>query len=102
METQEKIKGKRGRPSGTANTTAIEDELIEPFKIYYDETQFTLVKKKPDGIEETYGYYRSLSSALQKIAKNKLSNNNIYSLKLFISEYKQMLKEFTESINFEL
>jgi len=104
METTDQIpteKRKRGRPSGTANTTCIEDKLIEPFKINYDEVQFTLVKKKDNDQEENCGYFSSLEGVLQKIAKSKLNNNTQYSLQGFINEYKKHLKEFTDNINFK-
>jgi hypothetical protein len=100
-ETTEKRK--RGRPTGTANTTMIEDPLIEPFRIYYDETQFNLVKIKPDGTEEPgWGYHSKLSGVLNKIAKFKLVNNKTYTLRSFIDEYEKLLKEFQDNIKFEL
>jgi hypothetical protein len=95
-------KRKRGRPAGSGNNTFIEDPLIEPFKIYFDETQLTLVKKKPDGNEETYGYYSSLAGVLVKITKVKLVNNKAYTLQSFISEYKQMLENFIQKIDFKI
>lgn len=100
LETTQPEKRKRGRPTGTANTTMIEDPIIEPFRIYYDETQFTLVKKKPDGNEDTWGYYSSLEGALDKISKSKLNNNKTYTLNGFISEHKKVLKEFMDIVKF--
>lgn len=97
MET--KTKGKRGRPAGSSNTTMIKDKVINPYMIYVEDNQFTLVKPKPDGNEETFGYYQTLCGCLQKISKLKTINNKVYSLSEYINSYNNYLKEFSKVFN---
>lgn len=106
--TELPVKKKRGRPKGTAggrqkgsaNETAIIDPLIAPYKIWVDVNQYTVVdlhkKRETDLMEKSYGYYSSLGYALRRIVKLKIVNNKTYSLRDYINQYENMLKEFEE------
>lgn len=116
METVEvvKVKGKRGRPKRDASVVSetgetqnsirnvIEDELLSPYKIFADDTSYTVVDKEKSAgalMEKTHGYYTSLGSALIKIAKLKMVQNKSFTLPEYVREFEGMLKAFRERLD---
>jgi hypothetical protein len=90
-------KGK-GRPKGS-NTTTITDPLLEPYKINIDANCYTITDIQEVNVEKAYGYFTNLGSALRKIVKLQMVNNNQYTLESYIKEFENKLKQFTEKFN---
>jgi len=97
-------KGRKGRPAGRptgSNTTVIEDEMLSPYKIYIDTDQYSVVSaESKNDTEKSFGFFTSLSSALNKIIRMQLVNNKKYTLPGYIYEYEKKMKEFQEKFKF--
>lgn len=85
----------------------ITDPLMEPYFIAMDSHCMTVnVKVIPDSrytdsnkeYIKVVGHYHNLSSALEKIIKEKVNNKSYDSLKEYIESYKYVTNEIKESI----
>lgn len=99
-----KVKGKRGRkPRGEGEVrNVIEDPILNPYKIFMDDTCYTVVDKvKPAGalMEKAYGYYNTLGNALVKIAKLKMVTNQTYTLPEYVKQFEKLINDFKSKLD---
>ena len=86
----------------------IQDSLLEPYRIEVDEHQFSVYRytgrldKNGYEVKDYKGYYTKLSTALHKITKIKLSedNSNI-TLGHYIKRYEQFYNKLSKIVNHE-
>jgi hypothetical protein len=84
-----------------SNIYTITDPLLEPYYIQFDQFCFTAVKKVKAGNSDrvrdyTVGYYSSVESCLDSIAKDSIKTQNYTSLKDFITAYKTRIEEIKQ------
>lgn len=85
----------KGRVKGSKKSVVkISDKVISPYYIQQEESQFTLFK---EGSTLAIGYYNTLSSALQRISKEKFLQKNSQK-ELTISEYIKEYQQVNQSI----
>lgn len=98
-----KYKSKRGRPKGWTKEAipTIKDELINPYIIYVEDNSYSVYDySKSNNVNkrgEMVGYYSSLSSALGKIAKLKISAKE-HTLQTYIKELKTITEQLINSV----
>lgn len=90
---------KRGRKAGPTSKPLIKDPLLDPFYIQVEDGSFTVLK---EGEAIAWGFYHSLSTALEKIAKFKLASNKekIFSLTEYIQSYEKSIDKLLQTIKF--
>jgi hypothetical protein len=94
--TQEK--GKRGRKKGVSNLVIIKDDLMKPYYIQKDRTNYSVMKESNGIVDNFVGHYTAFPNALRTIIKAKFESkkNNYTSLKEYIDEYKTYVNKFEE------
>lgn len=74
------------------NYSVIDSPEIAPYKIYVEESQFTVVL--PSGsYEKTFGYYSTLAGALDKITKLKVLEQKEFTLDGYINRFQEVQNE---------
>lgn len=85
----------------------ISDSVIEPFIIEVDHLQFTLKKKRKKGETsknpgeeylEFIGHYVDLNSALRKIIKTRILNDEVIALNEFINRWEKENRKILTNI----
>jgi hypothetical protein len=84
----------------------IEDKLLEPYRIYIDERNFTVQRRgKSKKGEETFtneGYFSKVENALWRISTLKRSSNKTVDLNGYAKEFarwEDFLREIVQSLN---
>lgn len=73
----------------------ITDPQLDPYMIQIDDNNYAVVKNVTAGksgkvYPQTLGFYSSLSNALNKIAKDDVSNKDYTSVKEYVEEFRQI------------
>lgn len=93
--TAVKLQGK-GRPKkeeGT-NDSVIKDPLLGKYHIRLFEDSFILVQTSSVAKERDMGYFTSLGTVLQRVAKLQAGGpNKIQTLREYINEYKELINK---------
>jgi hypothetical protein len=99
-ETKDPFNGKRGRQKGqTKDLVVIKDEAIAPYEIHIDQSCYILVEPGYNDTMTSIGYFTSLSSALNRIARYKMvSENKTYTIKQYIKEYEQLIEKLINTV----
>jgi hypothetical protein len=94
--TQEK--SKRGRKKGVSNLIIIKDDLMKPYYIQKDKTNYNVMKESNGTVDNFVGHYTAFPNALRVIIKAKFESkkNNYTSLKEYIDEYRAYVNKFEE------
>jgi hypothetical protein len=86
----------------------IQDALLEPYRIEVDESQFSVYRftgktdKNGYEVKDYKGYFSKLSTALHKIVKIKMSeDNSTISLGHYIKQYDKIYNSLTKIVNHE-
>ena len=86
----------------------IQDSLLEPYRIEVDENQFSVYRhtgrldKNGYEVKDYKGYYSKLSSAIHKITRIKLSDDNsTISLDHYIKRYDNIYNKLSKIVNHE-
>jgi hypothetical protein len=69
--------------------SVIESEAITPYKIYVEESQYTVVQPEKT-YEKTWGYFSTLEGALRKITKLKTLEQKEFTLESYITRYEEV------------
>ena len=86
----------------------IQDSLLEPYRIEIDENQFSVyrhtgkIDRNGYEVKDYKGYYSKLSSALHRIVKIKMSDDNsTISLDHYIKKYDNIYTKLSNIVNHE-
>jgi uncharacterized protein YutD len=92
----------KGRQKGsTKKTSLIEDPTLGDYKVIFDEESYNLIYTDPTTkSEKIVGYFSSLSSALSKIARNRIVESQpTYTIKEYIKELNSFNTNLDKLIN---
>jgi len=85
---------KKGKPRKEDSSIVITDSLLNPFKIYYDGTCYTVVEKTNNN-DKIVGYYSRIGGAVHSVVQQKMLENKEYTLSEFVDSYQEKLDSFT-------
>lgn len=77
--------------------SVINSPEIAPYRIYVEESQFTVVL--PSGTyEKTFGYYATLAGALNKITKLKVLEVKEFTLDGYINRFQEVQDKLLQAV----
>jgi len=77
--------------------SVIQSEAIAPYKIYVEESQYTVVQPEKS-YEKTHGYFSTLEGALRKITKLKTIEQKEFTLHGYITRYEQIQERLLKEV----
>jgi len=83
-------------------TKYLKDPVLEPYFIQLEESCYTVHKNVIESKKEysqKIGHYKSLSTALSKIAEDTAKNQSYDSIKGFMNEYETIINNLNQAYN---
>jgi len=86
---------------GRKSRNQINDPILEPFFIQYDECNYSLCEKSNNDTIKTYGHYSSLPLVLLKICQLQTKKENCSLIKEYINSYNEISNKVINKFKYD-